>query len=152
MVDIYKPGKNICEIRLLSRDRALILYLLITWVGLLVIQYPLDNTGYHTTGYTGNITVVYIIVLLFLFQTFPSQNGQKQPLCYFTLSNSRRFYLSKREPLGGKGLTEPVCPSLFLNPFPPRLTKSGHYVILLCLTPDDFTRQMRASGWERVLM
>ena len=67
MVDIYKPGKNICEIRLLSRDRALILYLLITWVGLLVIQYPLDNTGYHTTGYTGNITVVYIIVLLFLF-------------------------------------------------------------------------------------
>ena len=48
MVDIYQPGQNICEIRPLSRDRALILYLLITWVGL--IQYPLDNTGYHTTG------------------------------------------------------------------------------------------------------
>ena len=24
------------------------------------------------------------------------------------------------------------------------------FVILLCLTPDDFTRQWRASGWERV--
>ena len=58
--------------------------------------------------------------------------------------------LVKGEPLGGKGLTEPVSPSLFLNPFPPRAAKSGHYVILLCLTPDNFTRQRRAPGWERV--
>ena len=59
--------------------------------------------------------------------------------------------LIKWEPLGGKKLTEPlICPSLFLNPFPPRAAKSGHFVILLCLTPDDFTRQQRASGWERV--
>ena len=36
------------------------------------------------------------------------------------------------------------------NPFPPRAAKSGHFVILLCVTPDDFTRQRRASGWERV--
>ena len=34
--------------------------------------------------------------------------------------------------------------------FPPRVAKSGHFVIFLCLTPDDFTRQRRASGWERV--
>ena len=49
--------------------------------------------------------------------------------------------LVKGEPLGGKELiTEPICPSLFLNPFPPRAAKSEHFVILLCLTP----------GWERV--
>ena len=32
----------------------------------------------------------------------------------------------------------------------PRLTKTVPFLILLCLTPDDFTRQWRASGWERV--
>ena len=26
-----------------------------------------------------------------------------------------------------------------LNPFPPRLTKTSPFVILLCLTPEDFT-------------
>ena len=36
------------------------------------------------------------------------------------------------------------------NPFPHRATKSEHFAILLCLTPDDFTRQRRASGWGRV--
>ena len=54
--------------------------------------------------------------------------------------------LVKGEPLGGKGLTEPICPSLFLNTFPPRAAKSGHFVILLCITPGNFTRQRRASG------
>ena len=58
--------------------------------------------------------------------------------------------LVKGEPLGGKGLTGPICPSLFLNPFSPRPAKTVPFVILLCLTPDDFTRQGRASGWERV--
>ena len=37
-----------------------------------------------------------------------------------------------------------------INPFPPRAAKIGHFVILLCLTPDNFTRRRRASGWERV--
>ena len=37
-----------------------------------------------------------------------------------------------------------------INPFDPRAAKSGHFVILLCLTPDDFTCQRRAPGWERV--
>ena len=32
----------------------------------------------------------------------------------------------------------------------PRPAKTVPFVILLCLTPDDFTRQGRASGWERV--
>ena len=27
---------------------------------------------------------------------------------------------------------------------------TGPFVILLCLTPDDFARQGRASAWERV--
>ena len=58
--------------------------------------------------------------------------------------------LIKGESLGGKGLTGPICPSLFLNPFSPRLAQTIHFVILLCLTPDDFTRQGKASGWERV--
>ena len=30
------------------------------------------------------------------------RSGQKRPLCYFTMSNARRFYLSKE--MGGKGL------------------------------------------------
>ena len=65
----------------------------------------------------------------------------------FTLSNARRFYSSVMgEPLGvgGKGLTGPICPSLFLlNPFPPKPAKTGPFIILLCLTPDDFTHQGR---------
>ena len=32
----------------------------------------------------------------------------------------------------------------------PRPAKTVPFVILLCLTPDDFTCQWRASGWERV--
>ena len=35
-------------------------------------------------------------------------------------------------------------------PFSPRPAKTVHFVILLCLTPDNITRQGRASGWERV--
>ena len=70
----------------------------------------------------------------------------------FPLRAAKRqtILLVKGEPLGGKGLTEPICPSLFLNTFPPRAAKSGHFVILLCLTPGNFTHQRRASGWERV--
>ena len=34
--------------------------------------------------------------------------------------------------------------------FPPKPAKTNSFVILLCLTPDDFTHQGRASGWERV--
>ena len=30
------------------------------------------------------------------------------------------------------------------------LAQTIPFVTLLCLTPDDFTRQWRASGWERV--
>ena len=58
--------------------------------------------------------------------------------------------LVKGEPLGGKGLTGPTCPSLFLNPFSPRPAQTVPFVSLLCLMLYDFTRQGRASGWERV--
>ena len=37
-----------------------------------------------------------------------------------------------------------------VNLFSPRTAKTAPFVILLCLTPDNFTRQGRASGWERV--
>ena len=46
--------------------------------------------------------------------------------------------LVKGEPLGGKGLTGPISPSLLLNPFPPRPAKTGPFVILLCLTSRRF--------------
>ena len=36
------------------------------------------------------------------------------------------------------------------NPFPSRLAKTDPFTILLCLMPDDFTHQRKASGWERV--
>ena len=38
------------------------------------------------------------------------------------------------------------------NPFPPRLAKTTPSIILLCLTPDDFTHPGRSSGWERAKM
>ena len=50
-----------------------------------------------------------------------------------------------------KGLTGSICPSLFLNPFPPRPESKPlppPLVILLCLIPDNFTDQGRAPGWE----
>ena len=34
-----------------------------------------------------------------------------------------------------------------INPFSPRPAKTGHFVILLCLTPYDFTCQGKASWW-----
>ena len=37
-----------------------------------------------------------------------------------------------------------------VNPFSPRPAKTVHFVILLCLTPDNITHWGRASGWERV--
>ena len=37
-----------------------------------------------------------------------------------------------------------------VNPFPPRAAKNGHFVILLCLTPDDCIPQRRAPVWLRV--
>ena len=46
--------------------------------------------------------------------------------------------LLKGEPLGGKGLTGPICPSLFLNSFPPKPANASPFVILLCLMPDYF--------------
>ena len=54
--------------------------------------------------------------------------------------------------MGGKGLTGPICPYMYLllNSFPPRLAKTVLIVFLLCVTPDNFTHQGRASGWERV--
>ena len=39
---------------------------------------------------------------------------------------------------------------LYFNYFPSKLAKTVPVVILLCLTPDDFTYQGRASGCERV--
>ena len=38
----------------------------------------------------------------------------------------------------------------YINPFIPRLAKTGPFVILLCVMPDDFTHQGRASSRERV--
>ena len=37
-----------------------------------------------------------------------------------------------------------------INLSSPRPAKTVPFVTLLCLTPDDFTHQWRASGWERV--
>ena len=54
----------------------------------------------------------------------------KDPLTDFTLSNARRFYSSKGDPLVVKGLK-----TIFFNPF----TTKTHLKILLCLTPDDLT-------------
>ena len=37
-----------------------------------------------------------------------------------------------------------------INLSSPSPAQTVPFVILLCLTPDNFTRQWRASGWERV--
>ena len=58
---------------------------------------------------------------------------------YFTLSYARRFYSSKGDPLGVKGLKK-------LSPLTLSLLRVTLY-ILLCLLPDDFTHQ-RETPWE----
>ena len=59
----------------------------------------------------------------------------------FTLSNARRFYSSMGNPLGLKGLmTQKAKNYVPVNPLRPQSAK-WHLQILLCLTPDDFTRQ-----------
>ena len=63
----------------------------------------------------------------------------KSDLIDFTLSHARRFYSSKGDPLGVKGLKKLSLLTLSL----PRVT----LWILLCLTPDDFTRQ-KETPWE----
>ena len=40
--------------------------------------------------------------------------------------------------------------NVYNNLFPPRPGKTGPFVILLCLTPDNLTYQGKAAGWERV--
>ena len=57
------------------------------------------------------------------------------------LNSAQMILLIKGEPLGGKGL---------LYPLSPRPAKTVPFVSLLCLTLCNFTRQGRASGWERV--
>ena len=42
-----------------------------------------------------------------------------------------------------------VVPMIFIL-FPFETGQNLPFVILLCLTPDELTRQGRASGWERV--
>ena len=39
---------------------------------------------------------------------------------------------------------------ILINVFSPRLAKTVPFVIFLCITPEDFTRQWRASGWEHL--
>ena len=61
--------------------------------------------------------------------TLPFLDWTKTRLfCYFTLSNASTILLIKGEPIGGKGLTGPICPSLFLNPFPPIPAKTVPFV------------------------
>ena len=86
-------------------------------------------------------------VVYFLTLSLPDRPTPATLLC---LTPDDITVLIKGELLGGKGLTRPICPSLFLNPFSPRLANTGHFVILLFLTPYNFTHQRRASGWERV--
>ena len=39
-----------------------------------------------------------------------------------------------------------------IDPFPPRPAKASLFVILLCLSQDNFSCQGRASAWEKVVM
>ena len=77
-------------------------------------------------------TVLGLIVILKVIENSITLTLPDTRLYYFTQSNARRFYLS-REPLDGKGLTGPICPSLFLNAFSPKPAK------FYCLMPEDFT-------------
>ena len=63
-----------------------------------------------------------------------------------------KILLIKGEPLGGKGSLGLNLLIFFLNPFwlPRSAIKPPPCHFTLCLMPDDFTCQGRASGWERV--
>ena len=108
--------------------------------------------------------------MVFLFNHFldwskPFLYYSAQMLDYFTLSNARRFYLSKDSIWVHMymGRVNWVC----LHIFPSRLAKTSP-IILLCLMPArlhciifciefynfiiiyNFTHQGKASGWESI--
>ena len=73
-----------------------------------------------------------------LTQSHPTWFPSQDPLIIFTLSNARQFYSSKGHPLAFKELK-----NYLPQPFPSR----DPLIDLLCLTPDDFTRQ-RDTPWQ----
>ena len=66
-------------------------------------------------------------------------------LYYFTLSKGRRFYLSRREPW--HSMVNPTfCPWVQLTHQVALRPDVPYFTILLCLTPDDFTKQGESTG------
>ena len=72
-----------------------------------------------------------------------------RPLLFYSVK-CQVILLLKGEPLCGKGLTGPICPSLFLNSFPPKLANASPFVILLCLIPDYFILSNARTNSARV--
>ena len=89
-----------------------------------------------------------VAILYFLTLSLPDQ--PKTGCFIIAICLTLDVLLIKGEPLGGKGLTGPIYTSLFLNPFSPRPAQTSPFIIVLCLMPNYFTRQGRASRYERV--
>ena len=69
---------------------------------------------------------------------------------YSFLVNFIKPFININYLLHEESVTNIVLRVIYFNLFPPKAAKSRHFVILLCVTPDDFTRQRRATGWESV--
>ena len=65
-----------------------------------------------------------------------------------TFHSTYMYLIIARTHISGKRLWEDEAAKVTtnINPFPPRLAKTGPFVILLCLMPDNFICQGRASG------
>ena len=72
------------------------------------------------------------------------------PLLFYSVK-CQTILLVKGEPLGGKGLTGPICSFLVLNYWPPRPAKNRglHFIILLCQTPERVNENQWQSCIEK---
>ena len=66
------------------------------------------------------------------------------------LVHGRLDYVSYDDDEGNRRSYASVVLGKLFNFFSSTPAKTIPFVILLCLTADDFTRRGRASGWERI--
>ena len=88
---------------------------------------PLDVSANRRISCTFFKIIMYFCAQLKIYPAL-TLSLPDRPHYYFPLSNARRFYSSRKEPMCAKGLTGPI----FL-PFHPRPAKTGPFIILLCL-------------------
>ena len=93
-----------------------------------------------------------IYLYLIPFSASISLSFLDRPICHFTLSNAKRFYSSRESRCSGWERVNWVYLPISL-PYQLSLSLLDRPLcyFTLSITPNDFTRQGRASGWRRVI-